>query len=312
MSLAASLTSVESLCICTVSNVNNAHFRPGCCWYRVTGANGMHFVQIAQAEMRQITAQLLALPKVSGEMVIRLLTSTVDVIYDRLLLKCEYSSPALSRLPTGALTDLDGRPASSNKTEASSERALEQDLNILKHRGPPDLAWMNELFIKHKVVLVELANVFLSSCQRWVHIVHADMFRERCKTTQVSQDYFVLLVSMGMISRPFKNGSTPDSLRLTLYATVKKLFWEMIPLSQPTLFLVQAGLLVSVYEYGQGMLNSSYITISTCMGMAQVLGLCSVHPPPLPQLGTLRPQDEGLQTWWGIAIHERLAFHSIK
>jgi hypothetical protein len=169
---------------------------------------------------------------------------------------------------------------------------------------------MNELFIKHKGQLVDLADVFLSSCQRWVHIVHADMFRERCNTIrfEISQDYFALLVSMGMVSRPFLNGSAPDALRLTMYATVKKLFWEMVPLARPTLCLVQAGLLLSVYEYGQGLLNSSYITISACVGMAQILGLCAVQPPPLPQLGTLKPQDEGLQTWWGITIHERLAF----
>lgn len=125
---------------------------------------------------------------------------------------------------------------------------------------------INEMFIKHKGQLVDLADVFLSSCQRWLHIVHADMFRERCNAIhfEISQDYFVLLISMGMISRPFLNGTAPDALRLTMYATVKKFFWEMAPLAQPTICLVQAGLLLSVYEYGQGMLNASYMTISAC------------------------------------------------
>jgi hypothetical protein len=107
-------------------------------------------------------------------------------------------------------------------------------------------------------------------------------------------------------------GSVPDELRLTMYATLKKLFWEMVPLAQPTLCLIQTGIILSVYEYGQGMVNPSYITISACVGMAQVLGLCAVQPPPYPQLGALNPQDEGLQTWWGIMIHERLVFLSIE
>jgi hypothetical protein len=230
---------------------------------------------------------------------------------DRLLLKCNYPAPALSIQPPN---ELNRDPNGGSLASPSREQALKQDFDILQHESFPDLARMNELFIKHKGQLVDLADVFLSSCQRWVHIVHADMFRERCNTIrfEISQDYFALLVSMGMVSRPFLNGSAPDALRLTMYATVKKLFWEMVPLARPTLCLVQAGLLLSVYEYGQGLLNASYITISACVGMAQILGLCAVQPPPLPQLGTLKPQDEGLQTWWGIMIHERLAFFSVE
>ncbi|CRG91993.1 hypothetical protein PISL3812_09047 [Talaromyces islandicus] len=227
----------------------------------------------------------------------------------RLLLKCDYPSPAQSsQLPNGKYGDSDGPLPSSNNLEACRQRALKRDLEILQHESLPNLAHINELFIRHKTHLVDLADAFLSSCQRWVHIVHAETFRQRCNAIEfgISHDYFALLLSMGMISRPLMKGSVPDKLRLTMYAAVKKLFWEMVPLAHPTLCLVQTGLLLSVYEYGQGMLNLSYITISACVGMAQILRLCAVQPPPYPQLGTLKSQDEGLQTWWGIMIHERM------
>ncbi|OOF92585.1 hypothetical protein ASPCADRAFT_509512 [Aspergillus carbonarius ITEM 5010] len=156
-----------------------------------------------------------------------------------------------------------------------------------------------------------MAETFLSSCQRWVAIVHKTTFRERCSNLQVhgSRDFLLLLLAMGMITRPLMSGNEPDSLRESMYEALKRLFWDKDSVARPSVALIQAGLLLSVYEYGHGLLNASYVTISVCSSMAQVSGLCNVsQAPPLPRLGTLASQDEMLHTWWGIIIHERLVF----
>ncbi|RAK98132.1 fungal specific transcription factor domain-containing protein [Aspergillus ibericus CBS 121593] len=162
---------------------------------------------------------------------------------------------------------------------------------------------------KHKQQLVDMAEIFLSSCQRWVAILHKATVRERYRNLQVhgSRDFFLLLLAMGMITRPLMSGNKPDFLRESMYEAVKQLFWDKDSVARPSVTLIQTGVLLSVYEYGHGLLNPSYVTISVCSSMAQVIGLCSpLQAPSLPRLGSPSSQDEVLHTWWGIVIHERM------
>ncbi|PLB54044.1 hypothetical protein P170DRAFT_397049 [Aspergillus steynii IBT 23096] len=107
---------------------------------------------------------------------------------------------------------------------------------------------------------------------------------------------------MGLVTRPFV-----DKLREPMYAATRRLFWDPETMASPTLPLIQAGLLLSVHEYGQGFLSASYMTISVCLSMAQVVGLCPMQsPPPFPGSGSWNSSEEGLRTWWAIVIHERM------
>ncbi|PWY82111.1 hypothetical protein BO70DRAFT_259030, partial [Aspergillus heteromorphus CBS 117.55] len=111
---------------------------------------------------------------------------------------------------------------------------------------------------------------------------------------------------MGMITRPLMRGDEPDALREAMYEAVKTLFWDKDSVSRPSLSLIQAGLLLAVYEYGHGLLNASFVTIGVCSSMAQLSGLCNPGCPPLPRTGSLVSEDEMLHTWWGILVHERM------
>lgn len=101
----------------------------------------------------------------------------------------------------------------------------------------------------------------------------------------------------------------PDALRESMYTTVKRLFWEPATIHEATTTIIKAGLFLSLYEYGQAMLNPSYMTMNICSSMAQIRQLGGVHDSrALPPFGAESSKDHDiLKLWWGLKIHERLA-----
>ncbi|PYH90937.1 hypothetical protein BO71DRAFT_443541 [Aspergillus ellipticus CBS 707.79] len=196
---------------------------------------------------------------------------------------------------------LDGSPLRSLFKE--SEYVLAQDLALLE--ATPYPAHLTALVNKHGPQLVSMTESFLSTCQKWLAIIHKDIFR-KCINDQsinVSRDLITLLLAMGMITRPLMNGDNPDSLRQLMYETVRRLFWDKESVARPSLSLIQAGLLLSVYEYGHGLLDASFITISICSSMAQTVRFCNTAHLPLPRPGALASESEMLHTCAFFHLH---------
>ncbi|KAI9034863.1 uncharacterized protein KD926_005185 [Aspergillus affinis] len=218
---------------------------------------------------------------------------------ERLLLKCCYAVPTTARGPW--IPPDEGLLFQSLTTP---EHALAQDLNRVPDWSMSSLSHIASLVSKHRRQIEILAQEFLMSCQKWFPIVHRDTFANRYHPalSHGARDSNTLLLAMGLVTRPFV-----DKLREPIYNATKRLFWDPEAMASPTLHLIQAGLLLSVHEYGQGLLNASYLTISVCISMAYVVGIRPTQsPPPFPVSGSWSPSEAGLRTWWAIAIHERM------
>jgi hypothetical protein len=149
-------------------------------------------------------------------------------------------------------------------------------------------------------------------------IVQQDSFQEICEDDipQTSQGPIVLLLTMSMLTRPLMkkdHNTQPDALRESMYMTVKRLFWEPATIHEATTTIIKAGLFLSIYEYGQGMLNPSYMTMNVCSSMAQIRQLGGVNDSlSLPPFGAeSSKQHDILKLWWGLKIHERFACATI-
>ncbi|KAK6855660.1 hypothetical protein PG995_007811 [Apiospora arundinis] len=151
-----------------------------------------------------------------------------------------------------------------------------------------------------------------------------------------SADFSVLLLSMHLVTldsfvrdRREKNhrphdgaGSTtigglakPDTQQ-SLYMTTKSLFAQVQSTIPPSIRLVQAGMLIALYEYTQGEADQAFITISLCARLAYAArlhrsaGRCS---DGWDRHGARPEALEASNTWWGIVIWERysnLPIHS--
>jgi hypothetical protein len=223
--------------------------------------------------------------------------------FGRLLLKCHYPKPASPHSP----------PLSSNGSNGSLDgnEALIQGFASIAARGQEYHGQVLNLILEHRQHFEDMTDTFFNSYHKWVPIVHQESFREyrNATRTDICRGLTTLTLSMCLITRPFMDGETPNPLRLSLYKALSRLFWDPESIAQPTLPLIQSGVILSSYEYGQGTSDAAYMTICTCLSMGQVCGLGK--PPPghdqiqYPFPGIWTPRDEGLRTWWASLIHER-------
>ena len=80
-----------------------------------------------------------------------------------------------------------------------------------------------------------------------------------------------------------------------------------------SLRLVQALLLITVYEYARGWSRAARLTIAYCASMACELGLdhCRVRDAATQDSWWRAEAVESWNTWWGIVIVERLAHQDL-
>lgn len=104
--------------------------------------------------------------------------------------------------------------------------------------------------------------------------------------------------------------------RNSLHVTAITLFAQAQAQCPPSLHLIQAGLLLAVYEYISGRPDKAFASISDCARMAYAarIHICnqpSLQPPwrPMEKASTALAYQlqvqEAANTWWGIVITER-------
>jgi hypothetical protein len=99
-----------------------------------------------------------------------------------------------------------------------------------------------------------------------------------------------------------------------LHITATALFAQVQVQYPPSLYLLQAGLLLAVYEYISGRPDNAFTSIASCARMAYAARIHiqpTLSPPWRPTYDAsaalayqLRVQ-EAANTWWGIVISER-------
>lgn len=93
----------------------------------------------------------------------------------------------------------------------------------------------------------------------------------------------------------------------TLYIATKSLMAQAQALCAPTTRLVQAGVLLSVYEYAHGYPEQAFVTIGSSARMAYAAQLRSTPASArnAPSQIDWTIEEEEINTWWGIRICER-------
>ncbi|KAI1263250.1 hypothetical protein F5Y18DRAFT_133595 [Xylariaceae sp. FL1019] len=154
--------------------------------------------------------------------------------------------------------------------------------------------------------------------------------QERFQTTLVtlgstpSVGFSMLLLSILLLTstpRPDPSRSPSSSTRkidrVSLYLTARALFAQVQALYTPTKCLIQAGLLLSMYEYVQGRPDAALTSLAACARMAYAhcgnrFASSSTGTSSEQHISRLETDIEyrlGVQeattTWWGLVICER-------
>lgn len=191
--------------------------------------------------------------------------------------------------------------------------ALVQGLTGVATEDRSSCRRVSSLIETHKQQFDVMVEKFYDSYHKWVPIVNRESLREYNNATQpdICRGFIALTLSICLITRPSMKEGKEDPLRVSLHMALKRLFWDPDSMAKPTLPLIQSGVLLSTFEFGQGLNDAAYMTICTCLSMAQVSALLTPtmgnQPIPLPAPGLWTRQDEASRTWWAILINERLA-----
>ncbi|RAL12397.1 uncharacterized protein BO97DRAFT_443038 [Aspergillus homomorphus CBS 101889] len=163
--------------------------------------------------------------------------------------------------------------------------------------------------------LDEISVRYFQGIHTFVPIVSRRRFHARLLSfgADPQPDFALLLLCMGLLthwvdspdhSNPQRNLRAEDKAH---YVATKSLLAQAQALCAPTTHLIQAGVLLAVYEYAHGHPEQAFVTIGSCARMAYAAQLRSQPSPTSaahPQTDRIAAEEE-ISTWWGIRICER-------
>ncbi|KAF5618408.1 hypothetical protein F25303_13023 [Fusarium sp. NRRL 25303] len=151
---------------------------------------------------------------------------------------------------------------------------------------------------------------FLGNFQRWLPIIAPRRLVELIELSEQElpgADVSVLLLSICLVT--LRSGGDLDDPFLhtsAVHVNVKTLYAQVQAISRASIALVQAGVILSAYEYASGQIDSAYISIATSIRMALVIGVDTAYE----KLGAVQEETRLQATsewnlWWSIIVLER-------
>ena len=169
----------------------------------------------------------------------------------------------------------------------------------------PDAAQMDSLLVRnvHQLLLSagdgltleQIGDRYFETIHRWFPII------SQCQYDRIvaeekgdgSPSSFALLAMCMFLA-------TQRPTAAEVYQTCKTQFSLFTALRAPDVRFVQAGILVALFEYAQGLLDQAHITLGICARTAYV---CGLHEPRGTEEAV--DDDENAQTWWGIIVLDK-------
>ncbi|EWY82097.1 hypothetical protein FOYG_14218 [Fusarium oxysporum NRRL 32931] len=151
---------------------------------------------------------------------------------------------------------------------------------------------------------------FLDNFQRWLPVIaprRLDEHIELSKRGLVGADVSILLLSICLVTLR-SGGDLADPLvhHAAVHTTVKTLYAQVQAMMHASASLVQAGIILSAYEYASGQIDSAFISIAACIRMAQVVGVDTAYNRLDAVQEETRLQATSEWTlWWSIIVLER-------
>lgn len=114
-------------------------------------------------------------------------------------------------------------------------------------------------------------------------------------------DVALLLLALKLITTlPLPDLPNPHT---ALYHTIKHFYLEVE--GSFSLLVLQAGILVALYELGHGIYPAAFLSIGQCARYAHALGINTSHAVPATRVLTLVEVEERRRVWWAIVILDR-------
>ncbi len=152
------------------------------------------------------------------------------------------------------------------------------------------------------------ASRFFEHMHTWMPFISKKRFYDLHLTSQYRHrpDIILLLLALRLITTlPPTN---PRNARTPLYNATKHFYLEVEGSSVFSVPVLQAGVLLALYEVGHGIYPAAYLTIGACARYAHALGMNINKLVETKKVLTLVEVEEKRRVWWAIVILDRFVF----
>jgi Fungal specific transcription factor domain len=225
-------------------------------------------------------------------------------------LSCQYKSPNQHHLPVQVELSLAAAPSPVIRSSLLLSNTLSE---VLRSRPTNTDSTLYLQILR----IIQATGQFVDDISaRYFHGIHAFIpvvSRRRIHNHLVDfgapppASFSILLLTMCLITYhpEFASTDTESLDQETLYLATKTLFAQVQASLPPSLDLIQAGIIISTYEYASGKTHDAFASIGFCARMGYTARLHLATPVQGMNAEVYRKAQEDANTWWGIVICER-------
>ncbi|KAL6899970.1 hypothetical protein GGI43DRAFT_384145 [Trichoderma evansii] len=230
---------------------------------------------------------------------------------------CEYWKPNIAKATHPTTASIAEREWDSSLLDHERPQVQAVDLPTILFLDP-DLLRLGQVETLHTVpvipqhVLQLLGNLdeirltadnFFGHIHQWMPFISKKRFYNLYMQPSFHSrpDVALLLLALKLITTlPLPDQPNP---RTALYHTVKHFYLEVE--GSFSLLVLQAGILVALYELGHGIYPAAFLSIGQCARYAYALGINTSHTVLATRVLTLVEVEERRRVWWAIIILDR-------
>lgn len=170
---------------------------------------------------------------------------------------------------------------------------------------------VHQLLQSHPGEIYGASQTYFNNIHRWIPIMSQKLFYKRI--TEFSRtkrpDFAILLLTILLSMHCPASGTAQEPF----YKAVRSIYWGLNATIDASMEMIQAGILLSCYEYGFVMHKECYKTIGLCVRMGHWMDLHNEKPPS----ADLVYGDEWVtiaercNVWWALIIRDRFEHRPI-
>ncbi|KID79675.1 Zn(2)-C6 fungal-type DNA-binding domain protein, partial [Metarhizium brunneum ARSEF 3297] len=145
------------------------------------------------------------------------------------------------------------------------------------------------------------AQFFFETVHTWMPIVSKVGFSQSLirRMTHQRAEFFLLVLSMKLCSSRVTNART------NLYRTARQLHADMERSGTLSLLVLQAGILIALYEMGHGLYPDAYLSVAQCARYGTALGVDKTIVSRDLAATKVPDLEEARRVWWSILVLDR-------
>ena len=150
---------------------------------------------------------------------------------------------------------------------------------------------------EHGTTLDEVTRTYISQTDRWLPMISLLRYHKEFalfRQIRSSDNFLVLALAMHLVISPQTEHPSCDSLAESpWYRKCKYMFSQFVAFREPSIEIIQAGMLISVFEFSHCIENRALTTLGICCRLAYVMDFDEVMAKHAAQdLGKLNREDE--------------------